>query len=267
MRQLFTALFAVAWSVVAFAATPTIEGTSTYYSQNSPAGDFNTGAVATTHPFPIPTGTQDDDLLVACIALGSSSLTSTFTGWTLLDASSRVSNKLEIYYRVAASEGATTTFSLSGSGAEAAAVIYRITGYEAIGTQAPEVGTAANANSNAPNSPSITPAGGSDDYLYIACAQAGDLGNGGDRAPMTTNSETGFQSFRSDYDNNVAGIATSYNASTATTSHDPAAYAINGGEPRNWVANTVAITPGAEGGGGGGGGPSLVIIGHNRSQR
>jgi hypothetical protein len=90
-------------------------------------------------------------------------------GWTeLLDEN--VANGLYIAYRVAdGTEGATTTFTLSGA-TRGAWIVYEISGAENPATQAPQIGTTSTGTSTTPDPPASATPPSAKDYLFIAFA-------------------------------------------------------------------------------------------------
>lgn len=226
-------------------ATPVIATTSTYASASA----------SNSHTVNLPSGINDGDLLVAGVSWHRQSSNSpSISGWTKFGDYANASNNmgLAIFYKEASSEGSSVSLAISGSASDAACWVGRITGAEAVATQAPEVGTAATGNSSAPNPPSVTPAGGSDDYLYIAFSSLADLGG------HTTNGDTDFVNLVSALGSFIACLAKSHNSSTGTTTYDPPAFGVDGGDTRQWVTQTVAITPSA-----GGGGTAVPVFWHH----
>lgn len=96
------------------------------------AADIN----ATSFSVTAPTGIQDDDLLVFVCAIDhATNPTVTFTGWTLMHAEDSGRNRA--YYKIAASEGASWTFTTSGT---MAAYAYGVSCYRGVNTATPFIG-------------------------------------------------------------------------------------------------------------------------------
>jgi hypothetical protein len=151
-------------------------------------------------------------------------------------------NNLEVYFRLAdGTEGSTVTITITSS--KAAAVAYRITGaadptvsgvYQASG--------ASGASGTNPDPPSVTPTGGSQDYLFAAVA--------GVNADVTataypTNYSMGQKTVSSGGTGSGStkrGIAVAFRQLTASTD-DPGTFTFSGAG--TWDANTLAVFPAA----------------------
>lgn len=109
-------------------------------------------------------------------------------------------------------------------------------------TSPPEAATANTGNSDAPNPPSLSPSGGSDDYRWFAvCSFLDDNELTAGPSGYSTMVETADTSFP------FIEIGTAHRAATAA-SEDPGSFSAS--NPRDWVAQTIAIYPAAAGGGG-----------------
>lgn len=77
---------------------------------------YNTGAAgASSHVVTVPTGNVDGNLLLAAITVGSATVPTTPTGWTIWQTGSTTAHALGVYYRVAAAEPASYTFTTASS--------------------------------------------------------------------------------------------------------------------------------------------------------
>lgn len=120
-------------------------------------------------------------LLIVLIRFGAAQGTITFTGYTSIanDASDAGAGSTAIYYRWAdGAEGVSDAMTTQNS-AKMAAICWEVTGAENPATQAPQVSTVATGTTtaNTCNPGTVTPTGGSKDYLFIACGtEDGEVG-------------------------------------------------------------------------------------------
>jgi hypothetical protein len=99
-----------------------IEGSSVVYPS------FRAAAKATTPPtetsnnagttvvIPVPTGTQDGDMMIAAVTFASGASITVPSGWTLINSHTTFSRATLTYYRVASSEPASYTWTIASSG-------------------------------------------------------------------------------------------------------------------------------------------------------
>ena len=155
---------------------------------------------------------------------GGGAFTEFFTG-------TNGNNKLAWAYRQAdGTEGSTITVTTSTSH-KSAHRAFRITGHEIPATQAPESATAATGSSTTPDPGSLSPTGGSKDYLWIAgTAQAADDATAGPTSYTDLNTARASSSVT---------CATAERTLTAA-SEDPGAFTIPTGA---WIATVVAVHP------------------------
>jgi hypothetical protein len=121
----------------------------------------------TSHAITLPSGISAGDLILILMDIGSTSATlSAHADYEeLLDESA--ANGLKILYRWATGGESNPTFTSSGS-TRSATIAYRISGAEHPDLVAPQIGTTATGTSTTPDPPSVTPSGGTQDYLFIA---------------------------------------------------------------------------------------------------
>jgi hypothetical protein len=120
------------------------------------------------------------ELLVALLRTGAADATGAITGWAVLvnDSSDAGAGNVYVMYRWAdGTEGVSASVEWSAT-RKGGAVVWRITGAENPATQAPEqVGANYTTTANTADPPSISPTGGSKDYLFLALgAQDGEVG-------------------------------------------------------------------------------------------
>lgn len=131
--------------------------------------ESSTATAGTTHTINQPTAISNQ-LWLKISDVGSTAATwNAQTGWTeLLDEG--VANGLHIAWHWAdGTEGASSNWTTSAS-TRSADMIYRISGAEHPGIQAPQIATTGTGTSATPDPPNITAPAASLDYLYIACA-------------------------------------------------------------------------------------------------
>lgn len=123
----------------------------------------------------LPATIAAGNLLVVFIRMAASATVSTFTGYTALvsnETGDATDDVTYIYYRWAdGSEGSTIGVTMSTT-VKGAAIAWRVTGAENPATQVPQNSTVANFTTvaNTANPASISPTGGSKDYLFLAIA-------------------------------------------------------------------------------------------------
>lgn len=167
------------------------------------------------------------------------------SGWNVVTSSINPSNngKIEIaYHDTDGTEGypATgATISLTASTTEQFAHDARlISGHDP--AIAPEASTAATGNSTAPNPTTVTPAGGSKDYLWLACA-AWDNG-----AANCTAFPAGYGNTQSFNNGSTTGCGVGVGVRTNTAaSEDPGAFTLDVAE--QWSAFAISVAPAAAG--------------------
>lgn len=130
-----------------------------------------------------------------------------------------------------------TSFDVTSSSAEQSAhCVYEITAGEDPATQAPEASAAASGTDTAPNPATVTPTGGSKDYLMIA-ACANDFGAAVSSYP--TNCPDSQITINSGGTNGVSCAIASDQVTAA--SFNPTTFTID--QTDGWVAATIAVHP------------------------
>ena len=199
----------------------------------------------TSHPVVLPATINSGDLLIIIFGCDDDE-TVTWpnegTDWIqLIDKNDPGTGPtLSAAYREAdGTEGGTTVYPATGSGEKGAWVVYRITGAEDPDTEAPESSSGQDGSGTGPNPDSLSPSGGSDDYLWIAC------GVNDDGTKTLSAYPTGYTDNQQDVSDGSAGGCRLYTATKeeADSSDDPAAFTISASE--NWVACTLAVPPAA----------------------
>lgn len=192
-----------------------------------------------THTVSLPSNISSGNLLIVNFAVDSENfdpVVSWPSGWT--EIHDRFNNEvhLSVAYRQAdGTEGSTITVETVAE-ERSAHTSYRITGHEDPAIQEPEVSTGANARSANPDPDSLTPTGGSKDYLWIA-VQCNDTPNTTDAFP--TNYSNGISVQGSDPDS--VSIGSAERELTASV-EDPEVFTISTSD--RWEAATIAVHPG-----------------------
>ena len=198
----------------------------------------------TSHVVNLPSGASGN-LLLAIMDKGSTSATvNALTGWTeLLDEAS--ANGLYIAYRVAdGTEGTTTTFTLSAA-TRGAWIVYEISGAIDPATQAPQIGTTATGTSATPDPPSITPTGGSKDYLFVAFAgmagEEADDDTWGNTPPTSYTPSPPRQKSCGVAGTNLGGLILSAERQLTASTDNPGTFGVD--VSAAWRAQTIAVHP------------------------
>lgn len=201
---------------------------------------FTVGSTSATWTITQPSGVVSGDLLV-CLVRGSTNAIVSFTGWTqlALDTSDASDDTTAVYYRL--SDGADPVSLVWNANTKGCAITYRITGAIDPATQAPQISTVAigTTTANTCNPGSISPTGGSKDYLFLALGAMDGVG--------------AFTAVPTNYTNLAAiqssGAAASTNSSLGSgsrqltaASDDPGVFT-HAAATTAWTAFTVAIHP------------------------
>ncbi len=140
------------------------------------AGNTISGSVAGDQTLVInkPAGAVDGDVMVAVIGQADISGSDTLTapaGWTALAILTNTNGKSAVFYKVAASEGASYSLTVSGGGPYAAAGL--MASYSGADTAAPiaAIGSQHNASSVSATAPSVAPSASGD---MLVCLYATD---------------------------------------------------------------------------------------------
>ncbi|KKM04241.1 hypothetical protein LCGC14_1766200, partial [marine sediment metagenome] len=143
-----------------------------------------------------------------------------------------------MYKQLDGTEGASDDFTTANECGFAAG-FYRVSGAKDPATQAPYFGTFLEEDTATPNPPSLTPGGGSDDYLYVAC--------GGCRRHIYDGWPTGYGegNLGIGHTGGLAGtgMGMAGKRTTASTSDDPGTMSMVA-DNQTWV-NTIAVPPSA----------------------
>ena len=195
-------------------------------------------ADVTTHTVNLPASIGAGDLLVAFACVDASPTITEPSGWSVLHSTANGSaNTGAIWYKVASgSEGATMTFATS-AGQQSAHITWRVTGH-GHSASAPNSGTAATGTDANPNPPSLTPAAGAQDYLWVV-TECNDNGQ-----ETVTAYPADYTSNQLNINNgNVAGAAQAVaSRNLNTTTQDPGTFTITTATEQ-WVTQTLAIAP------------------------
>ncbi len=210
------------------------------------------GATTTSHTVTLPSGIASGDLVIVVFHAENDVGITWPGGWVELSSTANNSRTETAYLE--ASGGETSITVTTDAGTESAHCSLRVSGAEDPDTQAPEVGTIATGNSTAPDPGSVSPTGGSKDYLFVAWAGSR---NGATFSAYPAGYSNG-QTIESDAPGPTASCATAELATTAS-SEDPGSFTVGLG--RAWIAGAIAVHPPAAGGGGSSANSLLLGVG------
>lgn len=182
-------------------------------------------------------------LLLVCMRVTADPGTVTFTGYTPLvsDASDASDDQTMIFYRWAdGTEGVNDTLTTVNS-VKLTAFAYKITGAENPATQAPENSTVAVGTVSPADPGTVTPTGGSKDYLFIAfagCDGEGEVFTAPANYSGSSSSSTGTGGAVAT--NCVINVS---NRQLTAASENPGTMAISTAPANGWTAFTVAVHP------------------------
>lgn len=205
------------------------------------ATSTETGNV-TTHTITMPSGITSGDLLIVFMAVdGSAGGVTPPTGWTEISLSGSNSSVDEFFFwrEADGTEGSTEDFT-SGNSQKSGSIAFRISGAEDPDTTPPEVTTnSSSGNGSAADPPSLSPSGGSDDYLWIALV-------GASHQASPTAAPTNYSNLQTANSGGGGGaMAASAERTLTASSEDPGAFGSTA--LTSWDAYTVAIYPSAGG--------------------
>lgn len=178
-----------------------------------------------------------DDLLIYYFTNDGNATVTTPTGLTLRSSTAHTTVRHSVYVKKAVGdEGGTNVDFVTSAIEKVTAQVYRILAAQWSKTLSEvEVGTAATGDSTSPDPPSLTPAGGAKDYLWIAS-------QGNDDTDATTGYPTNYTN-----GTNTVGSGGGF-ASTATarrelnaTTEDPGTFTLAAAE--GWVAQLTVVPP------------------------
>jgi hypothetical protein len=207
--------------------------------------ESSTNTAGTSHVVNMPTGCWAGELVIVTLDKGSTSATvNALTGWSeLLDEAA--GNGLYIAYHVwDGTMGSTITLTTSAN-TRSAEIVYRISGAENPGTQAPQVGTTATGTSTTPDPPTTTPTGGAKDYLWIALAgmagEEADDDTWGNTPPSTFGPTPPYQKSCGTAGTNLGGLILGASLQANASSQNPGTFAVD--VSAAWRAQTIAVHP------------------------
>ncbi len=196
------------------------------------------GSNATEHLVAMPATVNSGDLLVALFSNDGDSTVTTPGGWSLLGtetADAAADDRLSIYSRDAdGTEGGTTVDFVTSADQQAAAQVYRITGWGGTVPDDTELGSFATGSDANPDPPSLSPSWGAEDTLWLAISNHIDGDRNIDVYPASYTDGT----------MTVASAAAGTSLQSArrelnAASEDPGAFTIDAS--RRWAAVTLAI--------------------------
>jgi len=212
-------------------AAPTVDATNTSIHDSD----------VTSHTVSLPAGISSGDLLIVIFAVDANPGVTWPGGWTeIAEVLQEAQVTLAVAYRQADGGEGATIIVTSGTAQMSAHTTYKISGHENPATQAPELSTGANGFGVNPDPDSLSPTGGSKDYLWLA-VHAHDGTRSTDAFP--TNYTNGIST--QGVNGGSAGAGSAERQLTAAA-EDPGAFTISASE--QWAAATVAVHPVGAGG-------------------
>lgn len=223
-------------------ASPTVQATN----------ESSTNTAGTSHTVNLPAftgGSAANDigkLLMVFLNKGSTAATvNALGGWNEL-ADENLGNGLYIAWRkVDGTEGSTITLTTSGT-TRSAEITYLIAGAKDPSVQPPEIaGATATGASVNPDPPSVTPTGGSRDYLFIACAgmdgEEADDDTWANTPPSNYLPNPPLQKSCGTAGVNLGGKIMVASRALTAASDDPDTFNVD--VSANWRAQTVVVHP------------------------
>lgn len=195
----------------------------------------------TSHAITLPASVASTDLVVLLVSVGSTAATfNALAGWTeLLDENAAIG--LKIIYYTGGGVPSAPTFTSSAS-TRSATIAYRISNAELPATQPPQIGTTATGTSINPNPPAVTPTGGANDYLWLACFSRD--GEEADDDTWVTAAPAGFSNLLQKAcgiaGTNLAGMVAAAQQQLNASTLDPGTFTCATG---GWRAQTIAVHP------------------------
>ena len=212
------------------AVTPPAGGAPTVASSTS----SNVADNVTDHTVALPSGISSGDLLLAFFCVDAGETPSWPGDWTVIAHDANGSSTSDIAYKIASgSEGSSITVTTTEE--MSAHAVYRITGDDG---NEPEVSAVNSGTDTNPDPSSLTPSGGSNNYLWIAF-ECNDDGRGDVTAYPTGYDDNQIAVKSGDVFNGVQmGVATK---AEEDSSDDPGTFTIDQSE--YWDAWTVSVSP------------------------
>ena len=213
------------------------------------AESANPTTAATAHTVTYPTGIQAGETLLMVADKGSTAATiAAITGWTeLLDEN--LANGLYVAWKKAdGTESGTFTVTTSAS-TRLVVMIYRISGAADPTVSPPQIGTTSTGTSATPDPPSLTPSGGSKDYLWIAIAgmagEEADDDTWGNTPPSGYNPSPPRQIAAGTVGTNLGGLLLAAEVGKTAATENPGTFGVD--VSAAWRAQTIAVVPAPSG--------------------
>lgn len=207
-----------------------------------------TTTAATTHTVNLPSGIAAGDLLLILFATVGNT-TPTASGWdstTIVRINPGGSTHfLEFLFKKATgSEGASVSVSTGAASVRSASIAYRISGAIDPAAQAPERSTTVQGTSTAPNAATVTPTGGSKDFLFLTMfVQEGEEA---DDDTWVTGTPSGYSNLLQKTCGTAGSAAANVQLASAqkqATASSEDAGAFTTAQSLDWAAITLAIHP------------------------
>ena len=246
-----TGTWSAAEIAACYIATFVTEGQTlpAYPKAENVAESANPTTAATAHTVTYPTGIQAGETLLMVADKGSTAATiAAITGWTeLLDEN--LANGLYVAWKKAdGTESGTFTVTTSAS-TRLVVMIYRISGAADPTVSPPQIGTTSTGTSATPDPPSLTPSGGSKDYLWIAIAgmagEEADDDTWGNTPPSGYNPSPPRQIAAGTVGTNLGGLLLAAEVGKTAATENPGTFGVD--VSAAWRAQTIAVVPAPSG--------------------
>lgn len=212
---------------------PVVEGTA----------ESSVNTAGTSHAVTLPAGIVDSDLVLITMDIGSTSATlNSLTDWSeILDESA--ANGLKVLRYTGSGVPSNPTFTSSAS-TRSASIAWRISNADKSVT--PQIGTTATGTSTTPNPPSVSPSGGTLNYLFIAfygaAGEEADDDTWSDTPPTNYTPSPPLQKACGTVGTNLGGmIAAASRQLNTGSAEDPGTFAKD--TSAAWRAQTICIHP------------------------
>jgi hypothetical protein len=197
------------------------------------SSDGNGFSGVTSHTVLLPSGVQPGDLLIVVFTTITLTVPGTHSfpgGWSTIVTGTNGTSRLSAAW-MAAAGGETSITVTSSQSANSAHTAYRITGAADPDVRTPQASAVATGNSNAPDPANLSPTGGRQDFLWIACTGGQAINPYLAPADYTHILQDSFTGVSVASARRFANIA----------AEDPGPFAASGSNI--WIAATVAIHP------------------------
>ena len=204
-----------------------------------------TTTAGTSHTINLPASIVAGETLLVISDKGSTAATiDALTGWTELIDENSANGLYAIWRKADGTEGATITLT-SSAATRLASIAYRVQNAADPSVTAPEIATTGSGTSATPDPPSLSPSGGSKQYLWIAWAgmagEEADDDTWGNTSPASYSPSVPRQKACGTVGTNLGGKILSAERLNTTATEDPGTFGVD--VSAAWRSQTIAISP------------------------